>query len=71
MHVHQAVYDRGVKITGATVHFVDSGVIPARIIMQRVVCLTGNEQPEEIAAKVPEIEYELLWNGNTCFKRSN
>lgn len=60
MHVHQAVYDRGVKITGATVHFVDSGVDTGPIIMQRAVCLTGNEQPEEIAAKVLEIEHELL-----------
>lgn len=60
MHVHQAVYDRGVKITGATVHFVDSGVDTGPIIMQRAVCLTGNEQPDEIAAKVLEIEHELL-----------
>lgn len=60
MRVHRAVYDSGVKITGATVHFVDSGVDTGPIILQQAVSLTGREQPEEIAAKVLEIEHGLL-----------
>ncbi len=60
MRVHQAVYDSGVKVTGATVHFVDSGVDTGPIILQQAVSLTGREQPEEIAAKVLEIEHGLL-----------
>ena len=37
LKVHQAVLDRGVKISGATVHFVDEGTDTAPIILQKAV----------------------------------
>ncbi|MCE5300955.1 MAG: phosphoribosylglycinamide formyltransferase, partial [Spirochaetia bacterium] len=37
IHVHEAVIDHGVKVTGATVHFVDEGTDTGPIIMQKCV----------------------------------
>jgi phosphoribosylglycinamide formyltransferase-1 len=50
--VHQAVYDYGVKISGCTVHFIDSGYDSGPIILQKVVPIATNDTPDDIAAKV-------------------
>ncbi len=57
--VHEAVYNSGVKLTGATVHFVNAGVDTGEIILQESVSLT-DETPKEIAAKVLQIEHKIL-----------
>ena len=60
MHVHEAVFKRGVKVSGATVHFVTGEVDGGPIILQRAVDTSDLETPEDIQARVLEIEHEIL-----------
>lgn len=60
MHVHEAVFKRGVKVSGATVHFVTGKVDGGPIILQRAVDISDLETPEDIQARVLEIEHEIL-----------
>ncbi len=60
MHVHEAVFKRGVKVSGATVHFVTGEVDGGPIILQRAVDISDLETPEAIQARVLEIEHEIL-----------
>lgn len=60
MHVHEAVFKRGVKVSGATVHFVTGEVDGGPIILQRSVDISDLETPEDIQARVLEIEHEIL-----------
>lgn len=60
MHVHEAVFRRGVKVSGATVHFVTGEVDGGPIILQRAVDISDLETPEDIQARVLEIEHEIL-----------
>ena len=60
MRVHEAVYNRGVKYTGATVHFVDEGADTGAIIKQVVVEVEETDTPEIIQQKVLKKEHELL-----------
>ena len=60
MHVHEAVFKRGVKVSGATVHFVTGFVDGGPIILQRAVDISDLETPEDIQARVLEIEHEIL-----------
>lgn len=60
MHVHEAVLKRGVKVSGATVHFVTGEVDGGPIILQRAVDISDLETPEDIQARVLEIEHEIL-----------
>ena len=57
MHVHEAVFKRGVKVSGATVHFVTGEVDGGPIILQRAVDISDLETPEDIQARV---EHEIL-----------
>ena len=50
--VHQAVLDRGVKFTGATVHFVDEGTDTGPIILQEIVRVEEDEDLESIKKKI-------------------
>jgi phosphoribosylglycinamide formyltransferase-1 len=59
-HVHKAVINSGVKVSGATVHFVDSGIDTGRIILQGCVYLSENETVKSLHEKVLQIEHELL-----------
>ena len=58
-HVHKAVIKKGVKITGATTHFVDE-IIDGAIIMQDTVPVQMNDDYKSIAAKVLEVEHKIL-----------
>lgn len=60
MHVHEAVFKRGVKVSGATVHFVTGEVDGGPIILQRAVDISDLETPEDIQERVLEIEHEIL-----------
>ena len=60
MHVHEAVFKRGVKVSGATVHFVTGELDGGPIILQRAVDISDLETPEDIQARVLEIEHEIL-----------
>lgn len=58
--VHQAAIDRGVKFSGATVHFVDETADTGPIIMQDVVEVKDSDDADALAARVLEIEHKIL-----------
>ncbi|MDR7856709.1 phosphoribosylglycinamide formyltransferase [Tissierella sp.] len=58
--VHQAVLDYGVKITGATVHFVDEGTDTGPIILQDIVCIDSKDTALSLKEKVLDVEHKLL-----------
>ena len=59
--VHQAALARGVKITGATVHFVDEGMDSGPIILQKAVEVLPGDTPEVLQRRVMEqAEWHIL-----------
>lgn len=60
MHVHDAVLARGVKVSGATVHFVSSEVDGGPIIKQEACDISDLDTAEAIQARVLEIEHRIL-----------
>lgn len=60
MHVHEAVLQRGVKVSGATVHFVSSEIDGGPIIKQVACDISDLDKAEDIQARVLEIEHQIL-----------
>lgn len=61
LHVHEAVLQRGVKVTGATVHFVNSVCDGGPIILQKAVYIQEDDTPETLQKRVmEEAEWKLL-----------
>ena len=61
IHVHEEVYKRGVKVSGATVHFVSKVVDGGPIILQQAIDISDCKSPEEIQEKIlNNIEHNLL-----------
>lgn len=60
LHVHQAVLSYGVKITGATVHFVNEIPDGGAIILQKAVPVYKDDTPETLQIRVMKAEWELL-----------
>lgn len=61
LKVHEAVLARGVKVTGATVHFVDAGMDEGPIIAQKAVYVEEGDTPERLQRRVmEEAEWILL-----------
>jgi phosphoribosylglycinamide formyltransferase-1 len=58
--VHEEVIESGVKLTGATVHFVDAEYDHGPIILQEAVSVREDDTPESLAARVQETERRLL-----------
>ncbi len=58
-HVHEAVLNRGVHVTGCTVHFVDDEYDHGPIIAQRVVPVLGDDTSDSLAARVQTEERRL------------
>lgn len=54
LKVHEAALARGVKVTGATVHFVDEGTDTGPIIMQKPVAVLPGDTPEILQRRVME-----------------
>ena len=54
LKVHEAALTKGVKVTGATVHFVDSGMDTGRIIYQKAVDVKEGDTPEILQKRVME-----------------
>ena len=54
LKVHEAALARGVKITGATVHFVDEGMDSGPIILQKAVEVLPGDTPEVLQRRVME-----------------
>lgn len=61
IHVHEHAYKRGVKVSGATVHFVSNEVDGGPIILQRSIDISDCNSPEEIQEKILyNIEHKIL-----------
>lgn len=61
LHVHEKVLERGVKVTGATVHFVDEGTDTGPIIYQKAVEVLPGDTPEILQKRVMEqAEWKIL-----------
>ena len=61
LKVHEAVLARGVKVTGATVHFVDEGTDTGPILLQKSVEVNEDDTPESLQRRVmEEAEWQLL-----------
>jgi len=58
--VHEAVLEAGVKLTGATVHFVDAEYDHGPIILQEVVPVEDDDTPDTLAARVQASERRLV-----------
>ena len=54
LKVHEAALKRGVKVTGATVHFVDEGVDSGPILLQKAVEVLPGDTPEILQRRVME-----------------
>lgn len=61
LKVHEKVLERGVKVTGATVHFVNEGMDEGPIIAQKAVTVEEDDTPETLQRRVMEqAEWILL-----------
>ncbi len=61
LKVHEKVLERGVKVTGATVHFVNEGMDEGPIIVQKAVTVEEDDTPEVLQRRVMEqAEWVLL-----------
>ncbi|SKC53968.1 phosphoribosylglycinamide formyltransferase [Maledivibacter halophilus] len=65
--VHEAVLEYGVKLTGATVHFVDEGTDTGPVILQKAVNVDSDDTVDTLSKKVLKIEHELLPLGVKMF----
>lgn len=61
IHVHEAVLAAGEKESGATVHYVDTGVDTGKIILQRKLQVMTEDTPETLQKRILEqIEHKIL-----------
>ena len=68
LDVHQVILDHAVKVTGATLHFVDEGADTGPIILQKAVPVEENETKETLKPKVQKAEQEIILKAIQLFK---
>ncbi|MGB0617959.1 MAG: phosphoribosylglycinamide formyltransferase [Myxococcota bacterium] len=59
-HVHEAVLEKGVKLTGATVHYASEEYDEGPILLQGTVDVLDDDTPDTLAARVQAKERELV-----------
>ncbi len=60
LKVHQAAIEYGVKLSGATVHFVEADVDGGAILMQRAVPVEAEDTAETLQARILKEEHKML-----------
>ena len=60
LRVHKAAIEYGVKLSGATVHFVEADVDGGAIIMQRSVPVEADDTPESLQTRILKEEHKML-----------
>jgi len=65
-HVHEAVLAYGVKLTGATVHFVDREYDHGPVILQAAVPVLDDDTPDLLAERVQAVEREIYPKAIQC-----
>ncbi len=68
--VHKAVLERGCKITGCTLHFVDESVDGGPIIIQKSCEVDKNDTVDTLKAKVQKLEQDALVEGIKLFSEN-
>jgi formyltetrahydrofolate-dependent phosphoribosylglycinamide formyltransferase len=58
IHVHEAVIESGVKVSGVTVHLVDEIYDHGAIVMQKTVPVLDDDTPESLADRVLKVEHQ-------------
>ena len=72
LKVHEAALARGVKISGATVHFVDKGTDTGPIIIQKAVEVKEGDTPEVLQRRImEEAEWKILPEAINMLAHSN
>lgn len=66
-HVHQAVLDSGMKVSGCTVHFVDEQYDTGPIILQTAVPVEEKDTPQTLAARILPCEHQTYVNAVRLF----
>lgn len=61
LNAQKQALDYGVKITGCTVHFVDSGVDTGKILAQRAVPVLAKDTEATLSRRILEAEHALYW----------
>jgi phosphoribosylglycinamide formyltransferase 1 len=61
LRVHEKVLEAGVKVTGATVHFVDEEYDRGPVVMQATVPVRDGDDPETLQKRVLRAEHGLYW----------
>ena len=59
LHPQRQALDHGVKLAGATVHFVDEGVDTGPIILQSSVAVDADDTEESLSARILAVEHRL------------
>lgn len=68
MHVHEAVLKKGVKLSGATVHFVTEECDGGPIILQKAVEVKNGDTPETLQRRImEEAEWKILPHAVSLF----
>ena len=60
VHAVEDALAHGVKVTGATVHFVDQGIDTGLIVLQEAVAVRQGDTPESLHARIQAVEHRLL-----------
>ena len=60
IHVHEKAIEYGVKLSGATVHFVEADVDGGAILMQRAVEVLPTDTPEDLQTRILKEEHKML-----------
>ena len=69
--VHEAVLKSGERISGATVHFVTTGIDEGEVILQKSVEVELSDTPNSLAKKVQKIEHKILIQAIQKLKNQN
>lgn len=70
LKVHEKALERGVKVTGATVHFVDEGTDTGPIVLQKPVAVRSDDTPRTLQRRVmEEAEWVILPQAVDLFAR--
>jgi phosphoribosylglycinamide formyltransferase-1 len=59
LEAQRQAWERGVKVSGATVHLVDEGLDSGPIVLQEAVAVLASDSPEALAARILEAEHRI------------
>lgn len=70
LDVHKLIIEKGIKVTGCTLHFVDEGTDTGPIIIQKVVEVEERDTPETLKQKVQQAEQKAIVEAVKLFQEN-